>query len=83
MLEVAFWRSTDADTLNKYISVRSIFLNIFCEIVICFYLYDQGVLLFAFRNETTSHYHGTEVHRRPKRIANVFSIFPQMTIWVS
>jgi hypothetical protein len=40
--DVAFWRSTDADTLNKYISVRSIFLNIFCEIVICFYLYDQG-----------------------------------------
>eukprot|EP00933_Yihiella_yeosuensis_P034200 TRINITY_DN27714_c0_g1_i2.p1 TRINITY_DN27714_c0_g1~~TRINITY_DN27714_c0_g1_i2.p1 ORF type:complete len:463 (-),score=63.76 TRINITY_DN27714_c0_g1_i2:204-1592(-) len=39
--DVAFWQSTDAGTLAKFVSLRAVFLEILCNIVLMIYLYDQ------------------------------------------
>ncbi|CAD7951712.1 unnamed protein product [Amoebophrya sp. A120] len=49
--DVQFWSNQSAETLNKYVSVTSVLLNIVFETILLLYLYDQGsnflVLLFS------------------------------------
>lgn len=39
--DVLFWQKTDAETLKRYVSLRAIFGEIFCNVVLWIYLYDQ------------------------------------------
>ncbi|CAK9008492.1 Cleft lip and palate transmembrane protein 1 homolog [Durusdinium trenchii] len=39
--DVLFWQKTDAETLKRYISLRAILGEIFCNVVLWIYLYDQ------------------------------------------
>lgn len=39
--DVVFWQNTDAKTLSSFISLRAVMLEIFCNIVLLIYLYDQ------------------------------------------
>lgn len=39
--DVQFWNKTDAQTLSKFVSLRSVFLEILCNLVLMIYLYDQ------------------------------------------
>lgn len=39
--DVLFWRRTDAETLKRFVSLRAVGLEIVCNVVLWFYLYDQ------------------------------------------
>jgi len=39
--DVLFWQKTDAETLKRYVSLRAIFGEIACNVVLWIYLYDQ------------------------------------------
>ncbi len=49
--DVQFWSSQSSETLNKYVSVRSVIVNIGFESILLLYLWDQSanflVLIFA------------------------------------
>ena len=45
--DVAFFSGVDTDTLNTYISIQSIVVGIFCQIVLMLYLWDEQANLLV------------------------------------
>ncbi|CAD7922798.1 unnamed protein product [Amoebophrya sp. A25] len=49
--DVAFWSAQSAETLNKYVSVTSVLLNIVFEVILLLYLFDKEsnflILIFS------------------------------------
>ena len=45
--DVAFFSATDSDKLNTYISIQSIIVGVFCQVILCAYLWDESANLLV------------------------------------
>ena len=45
--DVAFFNNTDTEKLNQYISIQSIIVGIFCQIILMLYLWDESANLLV------------------------------------
>lgn len=52
--DVAFWQNCDVDTLNKYMSVKSIVVGIFTQIVLLLYLWDESANILVLITSVAS-----------------------------